>query len=227
MLLLFLFQIFSASDRELFNQWVNMPLQTNETINNESFEIVPNGFIYKDPLNYSSCNATEYFSNVEMLDLTTIDYNNLKAASRFIYYLLRADKTYKKTFKKMLVFKPLIRKVDNFENFHKYVLGYTKNTEQINDEEHPYLFLKSLAFMNYKLIYLLSFLELDVKTYRAVSNIMDKSKDFITKWDCQWQILQIMGNDNLERLMRACEIAMDDDTISSRKYTVEEFHKKH
>ncbi|WUR02741.1 putative SP-containing protein [Vairimorpha necatrix] len=206
MLFLLVSKIFCTSGRELFHKWINSTLQTKETINTESLKIVPSGVIYKDPLNYSSCNSTEYFSNVESLDLAQINYDDLKAASKLIYLLLREDKNYKKTLKKMLVIDNLIQKVDNFENFHKYVLCFIRNIKL--------------------LIYTLSFIELNDKTCRQLSIIIKKSMRFITKWNCQWQILQIFKNDMDELLIRLCEIAKYNDSDSSREYKVGEFRKK-
>ncbi|WUR02740.1 uncharacterized protein VNE69_02259 [Vairimorpha necatrix] len=192
MIFLFLYKIFTMSGREIFDSWTKNLVRTNTTIYTDTMELVPNSrYVREDSLDYSSCNADKYFSYIEPLDISRLNYKDLRIASKFIYLELRQDKLYRKTLKEMLKTEPMINITDNFENFHMYVLSFIKSDI---DEEiwEPYLLVKSMAYRSYKLIYLLSYIELDEQAKNFVSKLIKRSLEIKTEKTCKWQLYQLM-----------------------------------
>ncbi|WUR02737.1 uncharacterized protein VNE69_02256 [Vairimorpha necatrix] len=227
MIILFFSKIFTISERELFYSWTKDLVKTNITNYTDTLKLIENSrYVHKDPLDYSSCNATEYFSYIEPLDISELNYDDLEIASRYIYLKLIQDKLYRKTLKEMLKYKPLIYFADKFENFHKYVLSFIENTNDDDETWAPLLLVKSMAYMSYKLIYLLSFVELDEQAMFLVCWSIRNNIAFKTEEKCQWRLNQIMKIFSYNPLCWSIEKAL---TPNNDKYDwlwVKYFHRK-
>ncbi|WUR02745.1 putative SP-containing protein [Vairimorpha necatrix] len=204
MLFLFLFNICEAG-REIFDLIAKSMVKTNKTIYTDTVEYVDDSPAYKDPLNYTSCNATAYFSNAEIFNFNQIDYKDLRVASKYIYRIFGKSTPFKEIIRKMISYRTIRREIFNFKNFHKYVKNYIQNIQQENNEINAYLLLKSLAFKCYKLIYLFSFIELEEQKRNELKNAMVESMVLKTKCDCQWQIIQILDTVVYDFLIESLE----------------------
>ncbi|WUR02739.1 uncharacterized protein VNE69_02258 [Vairimorpha necatrix] len=205
--------------RDVLDLHTKTMVKTNESKNNQTVEYNAKSSYLEEISNHTFCLTTEYFSNVEVLDLSLIEFRKVRIASWHVYHIFRDARPFKKKIQRMVQSKTLRRKIFNFDNFYFYVLHFIRNLEQENDEEYPYLFLKSLAFKCYRLIYILSFFDLD---YEYNKLLLDKLRTKIklrTKRFCPWEITNIFSENIYDLLIWTLESIVDEDDEVRKKFT--------
>ncbi|WUR02744.1 uncharacterized protein VNE69_02263 [Vairimorpha necatrix] len=223
MLFVFLFDTCKAG-REMFELLEKQMIKTNETIYTNFVEYVDSTNVYIDPFNYTACDTYGYFSHMEVLNSKQIDDKDLRFVSRYIYRIFKRSESFKEIIRLMENSKTLRREIFKFKNFHKYVSSYINNIRQSYNYEHKFLFLKSLAFKCYKLIYLLSFIDLDEQTSEELTKVMVENMLLKTKDDCQWQITQILKTEVFDVLIEALETVVYKDGNEKKHFVLPKFN---
>ncbi|WUR02742.1 uncharacterized protein VNE69_02261 [Vairimorpha necatrix] len=200
-----LFYSFCKTGREALDLAMKETIRTNETINNHIVKNFTNSFNQKLTLNRSICNTSDYFSNVDVLDLRQLDFTQLRIVSWILYTLLVKSKAFKSKIRRIVKSREMRREIYSLNNFYMYVNSFIKNLEQDDDEEYPYLLLKSLAFKCYKLIYLLSYIELDTTFSKELIEIMKTKVNIRTKNHCPWKITKIYNKKTYDYLIGKLE----------------------
>ncbi|WUR02738.1 uncharacterized protein VNE69_02257 [Vairimorpha necatrix] len=206
--------------RDVLDLHTKTMVKTNETTNKTTVEYSTNSLYHEETSNYIYCNTTDYFSNLEKLDLSQIEYTFLRVASWHVYKILRKAKPFKKKIRRMVKSKVMRRKIFEFTNFNFYVNFFIRNLPQVRDDEYPYLFLRSLALQSYKLIYLFSFVIIDDVYCRDLFDIMRKKMILRTADHCPWKITKLYNEKIYDYLIEALESVVYEDEHIRKKFTL-------